>query len=142
MIKVFIVDDHKNVREGIKKILNEAIDMTVVGEADNGDDVLNGISEVECDILLLDLNIPGRKGPDLIEEIKKMKPNLQILILSISPENIYALPLISAGASGYVSKDSVLNELVNAIHKVSAKERYLSDNLTKQLVADILWDKM
>lgn len=141
MTKVFIVDDHEIIREGLKRILNDEIDMTVVGEAENGNEVLRGISETECDILLLDLNIPGRKGPDLIEEVKKKKPKLQILILSISPEDKFALPLLRAGASGYLCKDSALNDLVHAIQKVSAKGRYLSTNLAEQLAFDILSDE-
>jgi DNA-binding NarL/FixJ family response regulator len=140
MTKVFIVDDHEIIREGLKRILNDEIDMTVVGEAENGNEVMKGISETECDILLLDLNIPGRKGPDLIEEVKKKKPKLQILILSISPEDKFALPLLRAGASGYLCKDSALNELVHAIQKVSSKGRYLSTNLAEQLAFDILSD--
>jgi len=142
MTKVFIVDDHEIIREGLKRILNDEIDMEVVGEAGNGNDALKGISETDCDVLLLDLNIPGRKGPDLIQEIKKIKPNLQILMLSISPENQFVLPLLTAGASGYLCKDSVLNELVNAIQKVSSKERYLSTHLSKQLASDILSGEM
>jgi len=138
MTKVFIVDDHEIIREGLKRILNDEIDMEVVGEAENGNEVIKGISETDCDILLLDLNIPGRKGPDLIEEVKRRKPKLQVLILSISPEDKFALPLLRAGASGYLCKDSALNDLVHAIQKVSSKGRYLSSNLAEQLAFDVL----
>ncbi len=141
MTKVFIVDDHEIIREGLKRILNEEIDMKVVGEAENGNEVMKGISETECDILLLDLNIPGRKGADLIEDVKKRKPKLQILILSILPEDKFALPLLRAGASGYLCKDSALNELVLAIRKVYSKGRYLSTNLAEQLAFDVLTDE-
>jgi len=141
MTKVFIVDDHEIIREGLKRILNEELDMKVVGEADNGNEVMQGISETECDILLLDLNIPGRKGAELIEDLKKKRPKLQILILSISPEDKFALPLLRAGASGYLCKDSALNELVVAIRKIYLKGRYLSSNLAEQLAFDVLSDE-
>lgn len=137
MTKVFIVDDHEIIREGLKRILNSETDMTVVGEADNGNDVLKGVLETNCDILLLDLNIPGRRGPDLVEELKKKNPKVQVLILSISPEDQNALPLLRAGASGYLSKDSALTELVTAIHKVSEKGRYLSSHLAEQLAFNV-----
>lgn len=136
MTKVFIVDDHEIIREGLKQILNNETDIKVVGEAENGNEVIRGISETDCDILLLDLNIPGKKGQDLIEEVKKKKPKLQILILSISPEDKFALPLLRAGASGYVCKDSALRDLVQAIQKVSSKGRYLSSTLAEQLAFD------
>jgi DNA-binding NarL/FixJ family response regulator len=142
MTKVFIVDDHEIIREGLKRILNDEIDMKVVGEAENGNEVIKGISETECDILLLDLNIPGRKGQDLIEEVKRKKPKLQILILSISPEDKFALPLLRAGASGYLCKDSALDDLVHAIQKVSSKGRYLSSNLAEQLAFDVLSEEI
>lgn len=138
MTKIFIVDDHEIIREGLKRILNEEIDMKVVGEADNGNEVVKGISETDCDILLLDLNIPGRKGVELIEKIKKKRPKIQILILSISPEDKFALPLLKAGASGYLCKDSALNELVNAIRKIYSKGRYLSANLAEHLAFEVL----
>jgi DNA-binding NarL/FixJ family response regulator len=138
MTKVFIVDDHEIIREGLKRILNDQPDITVVGEAENGNNVLTDLSDTDCDILLLDLNIPGRKGTYLIEDVKKKKPKVQILILSISPEDKYVLPLLRAGASGYLCKDSALNELVIAIRKVNAKGRYLSANLAELLAFDAL----
>lgn len=138
MIKVFIVDDHEIIREGLKKILFAESDMTVVGEAENGTDLLRQMGEVECDILLLDLNLPGRNGIELIEELKKKFPAIQILILSINPESKSALPSLNAGASGYVSKDAALEEMVKAIRKIYAKGRYLSPTLAEQLAFNLL----
>jgi len=133
MIKVFIVDDHEILREGLKRILNDEIDMEVVAEAENGTEALKMISEIDCDLILLDLNLPGRSGTELIAEIKKKKPKAQILILSISPEKRFALPAFKAGASGYLNKDSALTELVVAIRKVQSKKRYMSMTLAEQL---------
>ena len=133
MIKVFIVDDHEILREGLKRILNSESDMEVVAETDNGTEAVKMISEIDCDLVLLDLNLPGRSGTELIAEIKKKKPRAQILILSISPEKRFALPAFKAGASGYLNKDSALTELVVAIRKVQAKKRYMSMSLAEQL---------
>ena len=81
MIKVFIVDDHEIIREGLKKILKEEADLVVVGEAQNGDEVLQNIKDIDCDIMLLDMNMPGRSGLDLIADLKKLKPHMHILVL-------------------------------------------------------------
>ena len=138
MIKIFIVDDHEILREGLKKILLEESDLLVTGEAENGTEVLRRINEIDCDVLILDLNIPGRNGIELIEEIKRKRPYLNILVLSINSENKSALPALNAGASGYLSKDAALSQLVVAIRKISTKGRYLSTNLAEQLAFDLL----
>ncbi len=141
MIKVFIVDDHEIIREGLKKILKEESDLMVVGEAQNGAEVLDNISDIDCDIMLLDMNMPGRNGLDLIGDIKNLKPNLHILVLSIHPEDKFALRTLKAGASGYLCKDTALEELVVAIRKIYLKGRYLSTTLAEQLAFEIMPDK-
>ncbi len=138
MIKVLIVDDHEIIREGLKRILSSEPDMIIAGEADNGNDVMKILSEIECDLVLLDLNIPGRNGIDLISEIKKKKPKIQILVVSINAESKFAIPALKAGASGYLSKDSALSELMKAIRKVLEKRRYMSISLAEQLAFDTL----
>jgi len=139
-VRIIIVDDHEIIREGIKRILNDEADMMVVGEAEDGNDVLIQISEKEADILLLDLNIPGRKGVDLIKKIKRKKPKLQILIMSITPENKNTISLLRAGASGYISKQSALDELVNAVRKISSDGKYLSASLVEELAYETFAD--
>ena len=138
MIKVFIVDDHEIIRHGLKMILLNEPDILVVGEEENGTEVLRRIADVECDIMLLDLNIPGRNGTELIEELKKRKPQMHILVLSINPENKSALPTLNAGAAGYLSKDVALTEMVIAIRKIHSKGRYLSATLSELLAFDLL----
>ena len=138
MIKVFIVDDLEIIREGLKKILKEETDLTVVGEAISGDEVLENINKIDCDIMLLDMNMPGRSGLELLTDIKNLKPNLHILVLSIHPEDKFALRTLKAGASGYLCKDTALDELVVAIRKVYTKGRYLSTNLAEQLAFDYM----
>ena len=140
MINIFIVDDHEIIREGLKKILREEPDLKVVGEAQNGDEVLKNIKNIDCDIMLLDMNMPGRSGLELLSDIKEMKPNLHVLVLSIHPEDKFALRTLKAGASGYLCKDTALDELVIAIRKVHTKGRYLSTNLAEQLAFDYMPD--
>lgn len=141
MIKVFIVDDHEIIREGLKKILKEESDLLVVGEAQNGAELLEKIPQTECDIVLLDMNMPGRNGLDLLGDLKTLKPNIHILVLSIHPEDKFALRTLKAGASGYLCKDTALEELVVAIRKVHTKGRYLSTTLAEQLAFDIMPEK-
>ena len=141
MINIFIVDDHEIIREGLKKILKEEPDLTVVGDAQSGDEVLENIKKIECDIMLLDMNMPGRSGLELVSDIKGLKPNMHILVLSIHPEDKFALRTLKAGASGYLCKDTALDELVIAIRKVYVKGRYLSTNLAEQLAFDYMPDK-
>ncbi|MFZ4724212.1 MAG: response regulator [Paludibacter sp.] len=142
MINLFIVDDHEIIREGLKRIFGAEPDMNVVGEANNGDDVLKGVLQTECNVLLLDLNIPGRDGAELIKEVKKKRPKVQILIISINPEDKYVLPLLRAGASGYICKNSDLSELVFAIRKIHASGRYVSSCLSELLVYDVLTEDL
>jgi len=141
MIKVFIVDDHEIIREGLKKILKEESDLIVVAEAQNGVEALEKIPNTECDIMLLDMNMPGRSGIDLLSDLKALKPQLNILVLSIHPEDKFALRTLKAGASGYLCKDTALDELVVAIRKIHAKGRYLSATLAEQLAFDVMPDK-
>ncbi len=141
MIKVFIVDDHEIIREGLKKILKEETDLVVVGEAQNGDEVLENIKNIDCDIMLLDMNMPGRSGLDLIGDLKTLKPTMHILVLSIHPEDKFALRTLKSGASGYLCKDTALEELVIAIRKVFSKGRYISTTLAEQLAFDFMPDK-
>ena len=143
MIKVFIVDDHAIIREGLKKILKEESDIIVAGEAQDGVDVFEKIQkpDFECDVLLLDMNMPGRSGIDLLSDLKIMKPELPILVLSKHPEDKFALRTLKAGAGGYLCKDTALDELVVAIRKISTKGRYLSIALAEHMAFDVIPEK-
>lgn len=138
MIKVFIVDDHEIIRQGLKMILKEADDLVVVGEAQDGIEALKNIKVTECDVLLLDMNMPGRSGIDLLSDIKAQKPKIHILVLSIHPEEKFALRTLKAGASGYLCKDTALEELVIAIRRIYSKGRYISNTLAEQLAFEIM----
>jgi two-component system, NarL family, invasion response regulator UvrY len=133
VIKILIADDHAIVREGLKQILAETTDLVVAGEAANGQEVLEHIRHQECDLALLDLAMPGRDGLETLKELKREKPKLPVLILSIYPEEQYAVRALKAGASGYLTKESAPEELIAAIRKVSQGGRYISSSLAEKL---------
>ncbi len=141
MIKIFIVDDHELVREGLKKIFREEDDFQVIDEASSGNEAVEKIKNFDCDVMLLDLSMPGKSGLELISELITIKPNLPILILSIHPEDQFAVRCLKAGASGFVSKDVAMEDLVLAIRKVHQKGRYISNRLAEHLAFNIKRDE-
>lgn len=140
MIKVFIVDDHEIIRRSLKMILKDASDLLVVGEAQDGKEAIEKIPDTDIDVLLLDMNMPGKCGIELMVDIKKLKPEIHIIVLTIHPEDRFALKTLKAGASGYLCKDTALEELVNAIRKVHSKGRYISATLAEQLAFNLVPD--
>lgn len=138
MIKVFIVDDHEIIRRSLKMILKDASDLLVVGEAQDGKEALETIPGTDIDVLLLDMNMPGKCGIELLTDLKKLKPEMHIIVLTIHPEDRFALKTLKAGASGYLCKDTALEELVSAIQKVHNKGRYISATLAEQLAFDLV----
>ena len=133
MIKILIADDHAIVREGLKQILAETSDMVVGGEATNGQEVLEHVRREDWDLVLLDLAMPGKDGLETLKELKLEKPKLPVLVLSIYPEEQYAVRLLKAGAAGYLTKESAPEELIAAIRKVSQKGKYISSSLAEKL---------
>jgi two-component system, NarL family, invasion response regulator UvrY len=140
MIKVLIADDHAVVREGVKHIFSETPDIKVAGEAGNGQEVLESIGKQDYDLLLLDIAMPGRDGLEILKEIKTQKPKLPVLILSMFPEEQYALRALKSGASGYLTKDSIPNELVKAVRKVLRGGNYISSSFSEKLLTEITSD--
>jgi DNA-binding NarL/FixJ family response regulator len=137
MIKVLVVDDHPIVRQGLKQVISEESDMAVFGEAQNSQEVLELIDKQDWDVILLDITLPGRGGIDVLKEIKQERPHLPVLILSIHPEDQYAVRALKAGASGYLSKESAPDELVQAIRKILRGGKYVSSTLAEKLVSDL-----
>jgi len=133
MIKILVADDHAIVREGLKQILADDASMVVAGEAVDGQEVLEQIRKEEWDLILLDISMPGRGGIDTLKELKAEKPKLPVLILSMYPEEQYAIRALKAGASGYLTKGSAPEELIKAILKVSKGGRYISPSLAESL---------
>jgi DNA-binding NarL/FixJ family response regulator len=132
-IRILIADDHPIVREGYKKILMSQPDMDVTGEAGNGQEVLDLTQKKDFDLILLDISMPGRSGLEILKELKSQKPHLPVMILSIYPEEQYAVRAFRDGASGYLTKASTPKELISAIRKVSQGGRYVTEALAEKL---------
>lgn len=139
MIRVMIADDHPLVREGLNKVLTKGtIDIAVVGEASNASELLNMLSKQRPDIVILDIAMPGRSGMDVLKDIKKLYPQLPVLMLSMHPEERFAVRALKAGASGYMTKTSISDDLVSAIRViVQQKKRYISPEVGEQLAQQI-----
>jgi two-component system, NarL family, invasion response regulator UvrY len=137
MIKIFIADDHPVVRMGIKQILSEVKDMTVADESGTGQETLKKVAKNDYDVILLDISMPGRNGLDILRELKNKKPKIPVLILSIYPEDQYAVRVLKLGAAGYLTKESVPEELINAIRKVAQGRKYISASLAEKLASDL-----
>lgn len=135
MIRVLIADDHAILRRGLKQILAETEDMTVAGEAENSQQALQLVRDSDWDVVLLDISMPDRNGIDTLKLIKKEKPKLAVLMLSMHPENQYAIRALKAGASGYLTKQSAPAQLVTAIRQVKQGRKYVSPTLAEQLAA-------
>jgi DNA-binding NarL/FixJ family response regulator len=133
MIRIVIADDHTIVREGLKQVLSAAPELTVVGEAQNGIEVLQRVRELDFDVLLLDMSMPGKSGTELIKQVHGEKPKLRILVLSMHQEEQYAVRAIRAGASGYLTKESASAQLVSAIRKVAGGGAFISTAVAEQL---------
>jgi two-component system, NarL family, invasion response regulator UvrY len=140
MINVLIVDDHRLVREGLKKILAETNDIAVVDEASNGHEVLGKVRSGNIDVVILDISMPGRSGIEVLEELKKERPKSQVLILSMHPEEQYALRALKAGAAGYLTKESAPTELIEAVYRVSSGKKYITASLAENLAAALEGD--
>ena len=138
MTKIFIADDHVLILEGLKKILREESDMIVVGEAQSAVETLERIGKAECDVLLLDMSLPDGSGLEVLKEVRKRLPRLHVLILSMFPEEMFAVRALRAGADGYLTKDSAAKELVVALRKVASGRKYVSEALSQKLAYDVV----
>ena len=137
MIRILIADDHTLIREGFKKILREERDLAIVKEAKTGNEALLYAAKEKLDIVLLDIGLPDISGIDVLKEIKKRHPKLAVLMLSMYPEDRFAIRALRAGASGYITKESASEELVLAIRKIIAGGRYVSPALAEKLANEI-----
>ena len=137
MIRIFVADDHAIVRQGLKQIVADTPDIVVADEASSGQEVLNKVLENDYDLVLLDITMPDRSGLDVLKELKSQRPELHILVLSIHPEEQYAVRVLKAGASGYLTKESAPDELIAAIRKVALGGKYISSSLAEKLAFDL-----
>src|SRR6266446_921642 len=135
MLKVLIADDHAVVRQGLRQILAEIPELSVVGEAENGQDTLNRVRSEPWDVLVLDMSMPGRGGLDILKDVRRERPETRVLVLSMHPEDQFAVRMLKAGAAGYLTKESADVELVGAIKKVVDGGRYISPSLAERMAS-------
>jgi DNA-binding NarL/FixJ family response regulator len=135
---VLVADDHAVVRRGVVQILDEAPDLVVAGEASTGREVLHKVQEEDYDVLLLDIAMPEGSGLEVLHQLRTLKPELCILILSMYPERQYAMRALKAGASGYLTKESAPDELVSAVRRVAHGGRYITQSLAEELAAGLV----
>jgi DNA-binding NarL/FixJ family response regulator len=137
-MKILLADDHKVVRRGLRDILACEYPGARFTEVGNGDEVLSSIRDADHHLLVLDVNMPGRTGLDVLREVKQLRPRMPVLILSVHPEDQYAVRCLKAGASGYLTKDSSEEELVRAVRKLLSGGHYVSARLSEKLAGDLL----
>ena len=140
-IKVLVADDHEIVRQGLKTIISEHSDLSIAGEAENGNQVLKILKKTKVDVVLLDFDMPEKNGLDTLIELKALYPKLPVMILSIFPEDHYGTRFLKAGASGYLQKSSATDQLIDAIRKIFNGGKYISSALTDKLVTGLNKDK-
>lgn len=133
MIEILMVDDHAMFREGLKQILAKHADLQITDEVGNGSDALQKIRSRDYDVVVLDISMPGQSGWEVLSEIRREKPHIPVLILSMHPEDQFAIRMLKAGASAYVSKECVAEELIAALRKVAAGGKYVSQALAEKL---------
>src|SRR5438309_9792068 len=139
-MRILIADDHAVVRHGLKQILADEFKRAEFGEARNGQEVLNRVWKERWDVIVLDITMPGRGGLEVLKEIKKSKPKIPVLVLSMHPEDQFAVRVLKAGASGYMTKESAPEELVGAVKKVLAGGRYVSPALAEKMASYLAID--
>ena len=137
MIKVAIADDHDVIREGIKRILDDTPDIRVMAEAVDGQELLAKVRAKPCDVVILDLTMPGRGGLDALKELRAEHPRLPVLVLSMHADNQYAVRVLKSGAAGYVTKTLASAQLVDAIHKVVGGGKYVTPVVAELLAMDL-----
>ena len=136
-MKIIIADDHAIVREGLKQILSDSLHITAIDDVGDGIELLNKIQKNDYDIIILDISMPGKSGIETLRDIKSIKPNIPVLMLSIHPEEQYAIRVLKAGASGFISKDSAPDELIAAVEKIIGGHKYITPTLAEKLASEI-----
>jgi DNA-binding NarL/FixJ family response regulator len=133
MYRILIADDHAVVRQGLKQMLLEELQTVQVGEASNASEVSRQISNTEWSAVILDISMPGKSGLEVLGDIRRARPETPVLVLSVHPEDEYAVRVLKAGAAGYLSKDSSRDQIVSALKKVLSGRRYVSESLAEKL---------
>ena len=140
MKRILIADDHEIVRRGLRQILTDEFPGLQVGDAANARDAVEAVRKRAWDAVLLDINMPGRSGLEVLEELKRLRPTMPVVVLTAFPEEDYAVRAFKLGASGYVSKESASDELLAALRKALAGGRYVTASLAEKLAASVAGD--
>jgi len=133
MIKIILADDHCLVRTGLRRLLDDVDNLTVVAEADNGNDAITHVNELQPDIAILDINMPGLNGMKTTEILRRDYPDLKIVIISMHSDELFPQRLIKAGANAYLTKDSSIVEITHAINEVMASRNYICNEVAQKL---------
>jgi two-component system invasion response regulator UvrY len=137
MLRILIADDHAVVRKGLRQILTEEFLAAHIVDVPDADELFNRVLKEEWDIIITDISMPGRSGLEILQQIREHYPKLPVLVLSVHPEDQYAIRVMRAGASGYLNKESASEELVKAVHRVLLGKKYITPELAEKL-ADTL----
>ena len=137
MIKILVVDDHAVVRAGLRNFLADCPDMEIAGDAANCEQAVRLVREQDWSVVLLDISLPDKSGVDVLKQIKREKPDLPVLVLSMHAENRYAVQLLRNGASGYLQKEAMAADLVGAIRTVVLGRKYVSPAVAQLLANDV-----
>ncbi len=132
-INIVIADDHEIIRRGLKQLLSSEEDFRVVGEASNAAVLLELLKKIRCDVLLLDISMPGRSGIEVLKDLHRFFPSVRVLVLSIFLEDQYALRAIKLGACGYLTKETAADKLIHAIRKVAAGKKFITETLAENM---------
>jgi two-component system invasion response regulator UvrY len=136
-LRILIVDDHVIIRQGLRQILADAFPKTIFGEANNGIEALTQVTKQRWDIVLLDITMPGKSGLDVLKELVEAQPNMAVLVLSMHPEDQYAVRVLKTGAAGYITKNTASEEVIGAVKKVLAGGKYVSAALAESLASSL-----
>src|ERR1700752_5114590 len=141
MKRIILADDHSFIRLGLIQILKDEYPTVVIKEVGDGESLVNEVIQHDWDLVISDLDMPGKNGLEALEQIKLVKPHLPVLILSIYTEDLYAVRVLKAGASGYMNKNAAPYELINAIQRISIGRKYITPEIGEKLLAHIDTDK-
>jgi two-component system invasion response regulator UvrY len=137
MLKVLIADDHAIVRRGLKQVILEEYPSAMIGEVADAEDLLKEVISRDWNIVICDMNMPGRSGLDALNQIKQASPHLPVLIMSMYPEDQYALRVLKAGASGYLEKDTIHDDIIKAIQTLQLGKKFITPSIAEKLAATL-----
>ncbi len=136
--RVFIVDDHPLLRKGLGELINQQLDMIICGEADDAPEALKAICQIQPDLVIVDISLKSQNGIELIKNIKAINPSVQVLVLSMHDESIYALRVLKAGAKAYVMKQEVVDKVMEAIRRIRAGKVFVSERVAAQMLSQVV----